>query len=251
MKKTLYLFILVIFSMSCSFNSNTDSEKETSENNAYQQVLQRVGKSYNSIKIEEVLQTDNYSYIKYTQDGNEFWGAVAARAIEKGETYYYRDAMEMKNFESKSLNRVFPSIWFINNIFDELPNESVKEPGKSENLAMGHNKAEDIHEQIKVEKAENGYSLAEIFENKTDLKGKDVLVRGRVVKLNKNIMNTNWVHIQDGTSYNNLFDLTITTPQTINFELGDVVTFKGRLSLNKDFGYGYKYDYIIENAEIQ
>ena len=36
-----------------------------------------------------------------------------------------------------------------------------------------------------------------------------------------------------------------------NFKVGDIVTFEGKLVLNKDFGYGYKYDYLVEKATIK
>jgi hypothetical protein len=249
MKKIVYFLFVFSVLVSCKNDSKTD--EKASNNNAYENILEKVSQSYHSILIEEVLQTKNYSYIRYSQDGKEFWGAVGAMPLEVGETYYYRDAMEMKNFESKALERIFPSIWFIDALSEVSPEKMSKTAEKSENLAKGHNTARDVHKQIQVEKAASGYSLAEIFENKSKLKNSDVIVRGQVVKLNKNIMKTNWVHIQDGTSYNKLFDLTITTSEPIDFEVGDVVTFKGKLLLNKDFGYGYKYDYLIDDAKIQ
>ena len=79
-------------------------------------------------------------------------------------------------------------------------------------------------------------------------KGKKVKIRGEVVKYSEAIMNTNWVHIQDGTSFNDKYDLTITTKMAANVQ--DIVTFEGVVVLNKDFGYGYFYEVLIENAAI-
>lgn len=247
MRKFVYLLLIAGITMSCGSNETQSEDSSTS----YKDALARMNQSYHTILVDEVIQTDNYSYIRYTQDGKEFWGAISKRPIEEGKTYYYQNAMEMKNFNSKALDRVFPSIWFINDFSDISPEKISQKADKSEDLAKGHTKADDIHQQIQVDKIEGGYSLAEIFEKKSDLEGTEVLVKGQVVKLNLNIMNKNWIHIQDGTSYNDLFDLTITTINPIDFEVGDEVAFKGKLILNKDFGYGYKYDYIIEDATIQ
>jgi len=247
MRKFAYLLIIASIIMSCGSNETENKESSTS----YEDALAKMNKSYHTILVEEVIQTENYSYIRYTQDGNEYWGAISKRPIDEGKTYYYRNAMEMKNFESKALERVFPSIWFINDFSEVSPEMMTKKADKSENLAQGHTAAKDVHQKIQVEKPNGGYSLAEIFEKKSDLKDTDVLVKGQVVKLNENIMNTNWIHIQDGTSYNKLYDLTITTKDQINFKVGDIVAFKGKLVLNKDFGYGYQYDYLIEDAKIQ
>lgn len=247
MKKYIYLLFIIGILISCGSNETKESSSEVT----YQDALAKMNNSFHTIVVEEVIQTSNYSYIRYKQDGRDYWGAISKRDLEEGKTYYYRDAMEMKNFESKALERVFPSIWFINDFTDISPDQMNQKVEKSENIAMGHNTAQDVHQKIDVEKPEGGYSLAEIFEKKSELKDKEVLVKGQVVKINREIMKTNWVHIQDGTSFNNVFDLTITTSDEINFKEGDIVAFKGKLVLNKDFGYGYQYDYLIENANIQ
>lgn len=247
MRKFIYILFIAGILLSCASNETNNNASNVS----YKDALARMNQSFHAIVVDEVIESGSYSYIKYTQDGDEHWGAVSRQPIEEGKTYYYQNAMEMKNFHSKSLDRIFPSIWFINDFSNVSPESLTQKSAESDNLAQDHHIAKDAHQQIKVEKAEGGYSLAEIFENKSDLKNTEVLVKGQVVKLNKNIMKTNWIHIQDGTSFNNLFDLTVTTNDEINFKVGDVITLKGKLVLNKDFGYGYKYDYLIENAKIQ
>jgi len=57
------------------------------------------------------------------------------------------------------------------------------------------------------------------------------------------------VHIQDGTKEGDHFDLTVTTQVYVN--AGDIVTFEGVVALDKDFGAGYFYDVIMEEAEIK
>jgi len=249
MRKFIYVIMLAGIMISCGSNEN--QENTNASETSYEDALARMNQSFNTIVVEEAIQTDNYTYIRYHQDGNEYWGAISRRPIEEGKTYYYQDAMEMKNFQSKSLDRVFPSIWFINNFSDNPPEKVVKNASKSDDLAQGHTAAKDMHQNIQVEKADGGKTLAEIFEMKSDLEGQEVMVKGQVVKLNLNIMNKNWIHIQDGTSFNDLFDLTITTTDAINFKEGDIVAFKGKLKLNQDFGYGYQYDFLLEDAKIQ
>jgi hypothetical protein len=58
------------------------------------------------------------------------------------------------------------------------------------------------------------------------------------------IMGRNWVHIQDESGAE--FDLTITTNEQI--QLGQMVNMEGVLAVNKDFGAGYFYKVIVENA---
>jgi uncharacterized protein YaiE (UPF0345 family) len=58
----------------------------------------------------------------------------------------------------------------------------------------------------------------------------------------------NWIHLQDGTGSAGTNDLAITTGSVA--ALGDTVLVKGILDLNQDFGHGYKYDLIIQDAQI-
>ena len=91
--------------------------------------------------------------------------------------------------------------------------------------------------------------MAEIYAGKKNLAGKTVILRGKVVKFNADIMGKNWVHVQDGTGTEDSHDLTVTTLGTA--KVGDRVLVEGLVSLDKDFGYGYKYPVLIDNATLK
>lgn len=93
-------------------------------------------------------------------------------------------------------------------------------------------------------------TIADLYTEKSDLDGKQVTVSGTVVKVNNQIMNRNFVHIQDGTGNpeDGTNDLTLTSQDTAN--LGDEVTISGTLVIDQDFGFGYSYPLIVEQAQI-
>lgn len=103
----------------------------------------------------------------------------------------------------------------------------------------------DIH----VEKAPNGISIADLYKNRNNYANKKVIVRGQVVKINNAIMDRNWVHIKDGTSEAGKSDLTFTTQEDVS--VGDIVTFEGIVALDKEFGKGYVYPLVVENATLK
>ncbi len=107
--------------------------------------------------------------------------------------------------------------------------------------------------EVQVEKAaaEGSYTVAECFEQAASLDGKNIVVRGKVMKVSPKIMGRNWVHIQDGTGnpMNNSHDLVVTTQDMP--EQDSIITVSGTLHANRDFGAGYKYAAIIENASVQ
>jgi hypothetical protein len=100
-----------------------------------------------------------------------------------------------------------------------------------------------------VAKAEGGLTIAEIYAGREALAGQVVTVRGKVVKLNPAIMGTNWLHIRDGSGSDGSNDLTITADALP--EVGDTVLVRGTLQIDKDFGMGYQYSLIIEDAEVE
>ena len=70
------------------------------------------------------------------------------------------------------------------------------------------------------------------------------------MKFSPNIMGRNWIHIQDGTGdpAKNTHDLVVTSSETT--EKGAIISIEGVLSADKDFGSGYSYDIIIEEAMV-
>jgi hypothetical protein len=53
----------------------------------------------------------------------------------------------------------------------------------------------------------------------------------------------------DGTKGENRSDLTFTTNDVV--KVGDTVTFEGVLALDREFGAGYVYPLIVENAVVK
>jgi hypothetical protein len=96
----------------------------------------------------------------------------------------------------------------------------------------------------------NAYTVQEIFANSAKLNKNKVVVRGKVVKVSAGIMGKNWLHIQDGTGSQagKNHDLVCTSKTMAG--VGDVVTVSGVLAKDKDFGGGYRYNAIIEDAAI-
>lgn len=196
------------------------------------------------VKVTEIIQTSSYTYLKFQEEGDAYWAAITRNEdIVDGGTYYFDNWMEMKDFKSTELDRTFESVYFIQDISDKpFPAAGMvkEQPG-------GSNVVGDQEIEL-IEPAEDGVAIKDVFANKADYAGKTIKVRGEVVKFTPEVMKKNWIHIQDGTRHGKDFDLTVTTTGTC--ALGDVVTVEGKLILDQDFGSGYVYDVILEEAVI-
>jgi hypothetical protein len=101
-----------------------------------------------------------------------------------------------------------------------------------------------------IAKADGGKTVAEVFAEKESLAGKAVIVRGKVVKVNGGIMGKNWLHVRDGSGAEGTNDLTVTTAGELP-AIGATVVVTGQVALERDFGMGYEYDVMVEDAEVK
>ncbi|MBK9020219.1 MAG: hypothetical protein IPL72_09560 [Sulfuritalea sp.] len=93
-------------------------------------------------------------------------------------------------------------------------------------------------------------TVAALNQNKAGLAGKTISAQGKVVKVNNGIMGRNFVHVQDGSgeAAKGTNNLIVTSKQTAN--VGDQVAVSGVVVVNRDFGSGYSYPLLIEDASI-
>lgn len=100
-----------------------------------------------------------------------------------------------------------------------------------------------------IAKADGGKTVEEVYKEKGTLANGKVVVRGKVVKVNPDIMGKNWLHVRDGSGGDGTNDLTVTTAGTLP-DVGEVVVVTGTVVLDQDFGMGYQYPVIVQDAEI-
>lgn len=204
------------------------------------------GIAQNEVTVNEVQQTSGYTYILAQQSNQEIWLAVARTDVKVGEKLYFTEAMEMSNFESKELNRVFDKIFFIDQISRQPIDAETK---KAEVIAKKQEGMQKLLDSIKISPAVDGQSIGELYANAENFNKQKVKVRGQVVKINMDIMDRNWVHLVDGTKGDNKSDLTFTTKDVV--QVGDTVTFEGVLATDREFGAGYVYPVIVEDAVVK
>jgi len=198
--------------------------------------------------VQEVIQTSSYTYLRVKENDKENWLAVPKMQVELGGTYYYEGGMEMKDFHSKELGRNFESVFFLEKVSTSADGTKKVAPPTSPYTSNNTSpvKPTITKSEITVEPAEGCITIAELFSNKEKYAGEIVKIRGQVTKYNASIMKRNWIHIQDGTEHNGKFDLVATS--NMEFKVGNIVTIEGKVTLNKDFGYGYSYEILLEET---
>lgn len=195
--------------------------------------------------VLETQDVEIYTYVRLKTSQGESWAAISRAPIKKGSTVTLENVNMMQNFESKTLKKTFPVIYF-----GSLAGSSAAAATSDPHAAM--RKAESAG-PIKVVKASgaNAFTVMELVTGAAKLKDKPVRLNGKVVKYNPGIMGKNWIHLQDGSGQtdDNSHDILVTS--TSEARLGEVLTVSGNLRTGKDFGAGYVYPVLIEDALLQ
>ncbi len=200
----------------------------------------------------ETMDAAGYTYVKVEEEGKVYWIAGPQTPVQVGSSISYIEQMIMTDFTSKSMNRTFDYLMFATAIIPAGKGalegqEEVAIPTHGGATMAAHDAMEPV-EVISVPKAAGGYSVEELFTKKGELNGKQVKLQAKVVKVSKNIMGKDWIHLQDGSGVaGETNDLTVTALNS-TVEVGDIVTAQGTLKSDVDLGYGYFFPVVLEES---
>lgn len=211
-------------------------------------------------KILEIKDAMGYKYLKVDENGTQLWVAIANAPVAVGDRIGYDKRTIMHDFESKSLGQKFKEIIFASDVY--LPQKvqkpksmkdmlglSSKDPHKGMGIGMS---PEDEEKPAKPFVKKDAYTIEEIHMWRKSLEGQVISLEGTVFKVSHQIMKRDWVHLGDGTGIEKeLTDDLVFTAASTGIKAGDKVIAKGKVVVNKDFGYGYFYKVLIEDATFE
>jgi len=202
--------------------------------------------------VKHTQKAGKYTYLTLDQKGKEVWVATTSSHVLVGDEIDYSEALRVENFEAKSLNRTFDEIYFTGGV------KIVGGPSLSKDVSLPD---DDVHKAIQKEKitatapakgeiprVESGITIEEIYSKLDNLEGEKVILRGKVMKVNKNILGTNWITLQDGTG--NAPDNAIIVLSSDLAGIADTITVKGTIKTGINLGAGYKFKVVIDEASL-
>jgi len=250
--------IIILTALFISLNLVLGCEKDVQQPPTPKVATQSEDKSTNlaSGTVIESIDAAGYTYVQVESNAENIWLAGPKTTITQGGSIDVNTRAPMRNFHSKALDRDFPVIYFVDSYSGSAVQSAPAQTSASTatmDIPAGNQPVTDIKSMVAknldlktpVKRAEDGQTIAEIYANKHELSGKLVKVRGKVSKFTANVMNKNWIHIIDGSGEN---DLTIITDQQVKPE--QMIVIEGTVLLDKDFGYGYFYELLIDNAKV-
>ncbi len=182
--------------------------------------------------VVDAIDGGGYTYLNVDVGGEKIWLAGPQTTVTKGATVGFDEQLWMPNFHSKALDRTFDKLLFVNAI-------QVVEGGAPA--------AAVAPAAAPLGKPVGKFTVEELITKRAELSGKVVELTGEVVKVSENIMGRTWVHISDGTGAEGSRKMVFRSIDG-KAAVSDTVTAKGRLETDRDFGFGYFYPVIVEDA---
>lgn len=212
--------------------------------------------------ILEIKDAMGYKYLRVNEAGKEVWVAIAKAPVAVGDKIGYDKETAMPDFKSKTLNQTFKEIFFVSDLY--LPKKVQKPKSMKEMLDLSPKKQDahaDMEKWMSPTEEKNltkdfvkkdTYTVEEIHMWRENLEGQKITIEASVSKVSHEIMELDWVHLNDGTGNEEKLtnDLVLTAKNT-TIKAGDKVLAKGTVVVNKDFGFGYFYKVIIQDATFQ
>lgn len=204
-------------------------------------VVLAFGNAIHEAKVTEVIHAGSYTYLGVQSGDRNYWAVVNRADLPVGAWVRFTEEMLYPHYHSKALERDFEDVVFASELFYRTTEDASK------HLDFITKPLEESPYKTK-----NSLSIEQIQKQKESLKDKSVTLRAKVVKVSQNILNRNWVHLQDGTGVPNEGEpvgrIVATSDELPN--VGQIVTVQGILGIEKEFGSGYIYPMIIENSHF-
>jgi hypothetical protein len=212
--------------------------------------------------VVETMNSGGYTYVLLDTGSGQHWMAGMESFVEVGHVVETVEGMPMQQFTSKTLNRTFDVLYFVDG-FRNLSVTAMPAGQDAGGMPAGHPSVSSSQSQAEtggvgsaatldapLEALESGKDIAWVYANKDSLAGQQVSLRGKVVKYNEGILGWNFLHVQDGSgeAADGSNDMIVTTKA--QSAVGQTVVLNGTVLLDKDFGAGYTYPVLIEDAKL-
>jgi len=202
--------------------------------------------------VVETMSSGGYTYVLLDDGSAKTWVAGPQTTVAVGDRIEAPAGSPMHDFTSSTLNRTFETVIFVGSLHAAGAG-SAPAPAAAGGAANPHG---DVTASAAVTEPvvplPDGLTVAGVFAEASARSGEEAAVRGRVVKVNRGILGKDWLHLRDGTGSeaDATHDLTVTVAPGVTAAVGDLVVVRGAIVTDKDFGAGYVYAVVVEDAAV-
>lgn len=249
---TFYQITLIIFfsgcfiSLSCKRGPDTQEPYSLEIRTEIVDSFEDIRWSEHGVIVKEVIPSSKYLYLKVQEGAQTYWIATGPGSVKPGNTYFFNEAVVKRDFRSPDLDREFDSIYLVAQFLPESRKNELKRLRFNPHESKPGKKADDSNqESISVEDVKK-VGLSELLKDPNRYENQRVEVEGICSKVNDGILNRNWIHLK--TDPDEEQEIVATSNTTT--KVGESLTLRAVVRINKDFGSGYIYPILLEDAVI-
>ncbi len=196
------------------------------------------------VELIDSLQGSKYSYFLAQEEGKEFWIATMKVNFPLQAPYVFERGLYKTNYYSSEFDRNFEEIYLVSDL-RPLASHRTQTGDAIDQLVRSDQAQKAVSSSASLER-EGSIKIRELISNADAYVGKKVQITAKVTKINPNIMDRNWLHLKDGSF--DSFDLVATSLEAV--PAGHIVTLEATFAKDVNFGAGYTYDFILQNAQL-
>jgi hypothetical protein len=204
--------------------------------------------------VLETMDSGGYTYAFLDTGQDQRWVAALETPVAVGDVIQTDAGMIMTDFTSSTLDRTFDIVYFVGGLQNLSGASEPATQAVAGAMPAGHpdisGGAAPAATATGIEAYEEGKDIAYVYANREELAGNAITLRGKVVKYNPGILGWNFVHIQDGSGDAAAGDNDLIVTTKAETAVGNTVLLTGNIVLDKDFGAGYSYPVLLEDASI-
>jgi hypothetical protein len=191
--------------------------------------------------------------MKLEEQGTWIATSPLPQPVAVGDRVEYTGGMEMRDFYSKTLDRTFGTIFFVQNAklagqsADAMHAAAMKAQGDS-GMTIPKPVTVNAPAAGEISALNEGKTVADILAESAQLNEQTISLNAKVMKVSKKIMGKNWVTLQDGTGIEPQNKLLATSQETVS--PGDIVIARGVVRTDVDLGSGYTYNVLLQEVKF-
>ena len=191
--------------------------------------------------VREVLPGSKYVYLKVEEGSDTYWIATGPGAITAGAPYVFNEAVVKTDFRSATLDREFDSIYLVTQLVPAVRKKELKRMRFNPHANASEKDTSQAGEETgQIQKV----SLNELLEDARRFENQQIEINGICTKVNTNIMDRNWIHLKSNPEDTREVVATSSHAPPV----GESITLQAVVRLDKDFGAGYIYPILLEDA---
>lgn len=239
----LFMLFCYLVTQSCKRGPETQDPFSLEVRSSVVEEFEDIRWAEHQVIVREVMQSSKYIYAKVKEGSETYWIATGPGSIKPGATYVFNEAVVKKDFLSAELDREFDSIYLVTQLVPADRKEDLKRLRFNPHANAAETETDDSHDGKETEQVQK-VTLNELLKEPKRFENQQLEISGICIKVNANILDRNWIHLK---SHRDDAQEVVATSSHLPL-VGESITLQAIVRLDKDFGAGYIYPVLLEDA---